>query len=79
MLQVRLLGVIIAAAGAALIAFLWTDVTAGPSHFAITAGIPIFMLALAAGMIAVVFGVHLLALPRSAKRTWLRDRNQGVE
>ncbi|MBS0295211.1 MAG: hypothetical protein JSR45_02800 [Proteobacteria bacterium] len=76
MLHVRLLGFLIAAVGVVLIVFLWTDVAAGPSRFAITAGIPIFMLTLAAAMIAVVFGAHLVALPRSAKRTWLSDKRR---
>lgn len=68
----RLSGLIIAAAGGSVVGFLWSQVLdrSGDGLFVQRLGIPGVLLLSAAGIIAFVFGSHLLVAPKSAVRRW---------
>ena len=68
----RLAGLLIASAGGALLGFLWSQMMDSSQDylFIYRAGIPIVLLLAAAGIMAVVFGLHLLVAPKSAVRRW---------
>lgn len=72
----RASGLFIAAAGAAILAFLWSQVTdrSGDYLFIYRIGIPGVLLLTGLGALAVVFGAHLFCAPTSALRRWIPRR-----
>ncbi len=69
----RLFGLVLAVAGAGLLAFIWSQMLdhSGAFLFIYRIGIPAAMLLAFAGLLALFFGAHLVVAPRSAVRRWL--------
>ena len=65
----RLIGLAVAAGGAGLLGFLWTQMS-GRSQFLYAIGIPGALFLGAIGVTLLVFGAHLLIAPKSAARRW---------
>jgi len=72
----RLIGLLLAAIGAAVLGFFWIQMLrrSGEAAIMFTLGIPGVMLAAAAALILLVFGLHLLVAPRHAIRSWTPRR-----
>ena len=78
----RMFGLLLAAGGAGLLGFLWSQVLdlPGRTNFTYRIGVPGALLLAALGIILFFFGMHLFIAPRSAVRRWTprpRRRTQG--
>lgn len=72
----RIAGLLIAAIGGAVLAFILTQMLrrSGETAVLFALGIPGVTLLAAAGLILLLFGLHLLAAPRHAIRSWTPRR-----
>jgi cytochrome c biogenesis protein CcdA len=68
----RLAGVVIAAVGASVLGFLWSQMMDQSNDYLLIyrIGIPGDLILSALGLMAIVFGLHLLFAPRTAVRAW---------
>jgi len=69
----RLTGLILAVTGGVLFAFVLGEGDRTiEALFVYRLGLPVVLLLGLSGLVALVFGIHLLAAPRSAARRWSR-------